>query len=190
MMSRLPNIRPEDMTAEQREIYAKFSSGDRVGSQSAFSLVHPDGGLIGPPSAWILSPPLARVFEQVGGAMRFALQLSERAREIALLLHAFDRDCDFEIYAHRKAGRAAGLTDDEIEGLASRTPPALNTIEEQAVFDATLSLLDHRRLNDEEYADAVAALGDRRLFELVSLIGHYDLVAMQLTVFELEPPTD
>ncbi|GGD44138.1 hypothetical protein GCM10010915_26630 [Microbacterium faecale] len=190
MTPRLPRISPEAMTAEQREIYAKFSSGDRVGSKSAFSLVHPDGGLIGPPSAWLLSPPLAHIFEQAGGAMRFALQLSERAREIALLLHAFERDCAFEIYAHRMAGRAAGLTDGEIEGLASRTPPALNTPEEHAVFHATLALLDHRRLNDDEYAEAVGALGERGLFELVSLIGHYDLVAMQLTVFELEPPTE
>ena len=190
MTARLPRIAPEDMTAEQREIYAKFDSGDRVGSKSAFSLVHPEGGLIGPPSAWLLSPPLAHIFEQAGGAMRFALQLSERAREIALLLHAFDRDCAFEIYAHRKAGRAAGLTDGEIEGLASRTPPSMETAEERAVFHTTLALLDRRRLNDGEYAVAVDVIGERRLFELVSLIGHYDLVALQLTVFELTPPEE
>jgi alkylhydroperoxidase family enzyme len=178
------------MTPEQLEIYAKFTSGDRVGSKSAFSLVDPEGGLIGPPRAWLLSPPLAHIFEQAGGAMRFALQLSDRAREIALLLHAFERDCAFEIHAHRMAGQAAGLTEDEIEGLAVRTPPALHTDEERAVFHTTIALLDHRRLNDDEYAGAVAALGERGLFELVSLIGHYDLVAMQLTVFGLEPPGD
>lgn len=190
MTVRLPRIMPEDMTAEQLEIYAKFTTGERAGSRSAFSLAHPDGGLVGPPSAWLLSPPLARVFEQAGGAMRFALQLPERAREIALLLHAFERDCAFEIYAHRKAGRAAGLTDDEIEGLAARKPPVPHSQEERVVFDTTIALLDHKRLDDDQYATAAACLGERKLFELVSLIGYYDMVATQLTVFGLEPPAD
>jgi hypothetical protein len=59
---RLARITPDDMTGEQAEIYAKFTGGKRAGA--AFSLVHPEGGLVGPPNAWLLSPPLARVFER------------------------------------------------------------------------------------------------------------------------------
>jgi 4-carboxymuconolactone decarboxylase len=190
MSERLPRIMPDEMTDEQAEIYAKFVSGKRAAPGSPFSLAHPDGGLTGPPNAWLLSPPLARVFEQAGGAMRYELQLSDRAREIAILLHAFSRDCPYELYAHRKAGRAAGLTDDEIEGLATRTAPAFESDEERSVFATTLALLDQKALSDAEYAAADAALGPRKLFELVALVGYYDMIATQLLVYGVKPPQD
>lgn len=188
MSERLARIAPEEMTTEQSEIYELFIGGKRAAPGSAFSLAHPDGGLVGPPNAWLLSPPLARVFEQAGGAMRFSLQLSDRSREIALLLHAFSRDCAFELHAHRLAGRAAGLADDEIEALATRTAPTFQSDEEAAVFAATLPLLDRKALDDTEYAAAVAVLGDRKLFELVSLVGYYDMIATQLNVYRVAAP--
>jgi alkylhydroperoxidase family enzyme len=186
MTERLSRIAPDAMTPEQAEIYARFTDGTRT--KSSFSLLHPEGGLIGPPNAWLLSPPLGRVFERVGWTMRYGLQLSERACEIAILLVAFHRDSPFELYAHRKAGRAAGLTETEIEGLATRTPPTFGSDEERQVFTATLALLDKQTLDDAEYAAAIAGLGERGLFELVALVGYYDQVATQLAVFRVEPP--
>jgi 4-carboxymuconolactone decarboxylase len=183
---RLSRITPDAMTPEQAEIYAIFTDGRRT--RAPFSLIHPEGGFIGPPNAWLLSPPLGRVFERVGWTMRYGLQLSDRACEIAILLVAFHRDSPFELYAHRKAGRAAGLTDTEIEGLATRTPPAFASDEERHVFTATLAILDKQNLDDAEYAAAVAGLGERGLFELVALVGYYDQVATQLAVFGVEPP--
>jgi 4-carboxymuconolactone decarboxylase len=185
---RLARILPDEMTPEQKEIYEKFVSGKRAAPGAAFSLAHPEGGLTGPPNAWLLSPPLAKVFEQLGGTIRYGLELSERACEIAILLQAFHLDSPFELYAHRRAGRAAGLSDAEIEGLATRTPPALGTDEERHAFDVTLAILDHRTLSDDEYRTAVAGLGERKLFELVALLGHYYMVALQLAVFDVQPP--
>ncbi|TWF80584.1 4-carboxymuconolactone decarboxylase [Pseudonocardia hierapolitana] len=188
MTERLSRIAPEAMTPEQAEIYARFTGGKRT--KSSFSLVHPEGGLIGPPNAWLLSPPLGRVFERIGWTMRYELQLSDRACEIAILLVAFHRESPFELYAHRKAGRAAGLTDTEIEGLATRTPPTFRSDEERTVFTTTLAILDHQNLDDAEYAAATATLGERGLFELVTLVGYYDQVATQLAIFGVEPPGD
>lgn len=184
-MSRLNRILPEDMTPEQLEIYEKFNSGERA--KSAFSLVHPEGGLIGPPAAWLLSPPLAEMFEHAGGTMRFRLSLTPRCIEIALLLHGYHRDCAFEIDAHRRAGAAAGLTEDDMDGLAMRKPPVFESEEERVVFQTTISLLDHRDLDDDQFAEAESVLGLRKLFELISLVGYYDLIAMQLEIFRIRP---
>jgi 4-carboxymuconolactone decarboxylase len=188
MTERLPRITPDTMTAEQAEIYAKFTGGKRAAPGSAFSLLHPDGGLIGPPNAWLLSPPLARVFERVGWAMRYELVLSDRSREIAILLQAFHLDSPFELYAHRQAGRAAGLSDAEIEGLATCTAPDFQDDEERAVFATTLAILDRGTLDDTEYKTAVGSLGERTLFELVALLSYYSMVATQLAVFGVTPP--
>jgi 4-carboxymuconolactone decarboxylase len=187
---RLSRITPDTMTPEQAEIYAKFTGGKRAAPGASFSLLHPEGGLIGPPNAWLLSPPLARVFERVGWTVRYDLELSDRACEIAILLVAFHRDSPFELYAHRRAGRAAGLTDTEIEGLATRTPPTFRSEEERHVFTTTPAILDRKTLDDTEYATAVAGLGQRKLFELVALVGYYDQVATQLAVFDVLPPDD
>jgi 4-carboxymuconolactone decarboxylase len=187
---RLARITPDVMTPEQAEVYARFTGGKRAAPAASFSLLHPDGGLIGPPNAWLLSPPLAQVFERVGWTMRYGLTLSDRACEIAILLVAFHRDSPFELYAHRKAGRAAGLTDAEIDGLATRTPPAFRSEEEQVVFTTAVAILDRGTLDDAEYAAAVDGLGERGLFELVALVGHYDQVATQLAVFGVEPPAE
>lgn len=190
MTARLARISPDEMTPEQHEIYAAFADGRRAAPGAAFSLVHPEGGLIGPPNAWLLSPALARGLESFGGALRFDLQLSARSREIAILLTAFHRESPFELYAHRMAGRAAGLTDEEIEGLATRTPPAFTSDEERAVFAAALALIDRRTLDDAEFAAATAVIGERGVLELVVLLGWYDSIATQLAVFGVVPPEE
>jgi 4-carboxymuconolactone decarboxylase len=188
MTERLARITPDAMTPGQTEVYAKFTGGKRTTPGSAFSLLHPEGGLIGPPNAWLLSPPLARAFEQVGYAMRYSLTLSDRSREIAILAQAFHLASPFELYAHRQAGRVAGLSEAEIEGLATRTAPDFQDDEERAVFAATLAILDRGTLGDAEYKAAAATLGERTLFELVALLSYYAMVATQLAVFEVQPP--
>jgi 4-carboxymuconolactone decarboxylase len=187
-VERLPRLREEEMSAAQREIYDRFRTGPRAAPDSPFTLLHPDGGLIGPPNAWLLSPAVGNVLEQLGGTMRYGLGLPGRCREIAILLVAYHRASAFELYAHRPAGRAAGLTEDEIEGLATEPGPDLPDPAERAVHAATRAMLRTGTLSDAEYADAVDALGASGLFELVVLIGYYQLVATQLAVFGVVPP--
>ena len=49
-----------------------------------------------------------------------------------------------------------------------------------------LALLARADLDDEEYADAVAALGERAVFELTTLVGYYATLALQLRVFRVD----
>lgn len=185
---RLSRLHPDDMSAEQRELYDKFATGRRAQPGNPFTLVHPDGGLTGPANAWLLSPPVGRALEHVGGTMRFELTLSARCREIAILLVAFRRDSAFELYAHRSAARAAGLRDAEIEALAVPPGPSFASSDERTVQTTTNALLANGTLDAAEYADAVASLGERGLLELVVLVGYYQLLATQLAVFGVEPP--
>jgi hypothetical protein len=187
---RLPRFREEEMSPAQREIYDRFRTGPRVAPDSPFTLLHPDGGLVGPPNAWLLSPTVGSVLEQLGGTVRYKLALPDRCREIAILLVAYHRASAFELYAHRPAGHAAGLTGDEIDGLAAEPGPDFPDGTERAVHAATRAMLRTGTLTDGEFAAAAAALGTSGLFELVVLIGYYQLVATQLAVFGVMPPTN
>ncbi|GGA71607.1 hypothetical protein GCM10011490_22900 [Pseudoclavibacter endophyticus] len=183
MNERFARILPEQMTPQQEEVYATFRGGP------ALAVPHPtEGGLSGPPGLWLLNPRLAQIFRSFSGALRSELGLSSRSKEIAVLLHAHHRASSFEVFAHRRAGMTAGLSEEEVEGLATRVPPAFATDEERSVFETTISLLDRQALDDAEYAAAVDVLGERRLFELVSLVGFYDMIATQLAVFGVKAP--
>lgn len=190
MTERLRRFREDEMSPAQREIYDRFRTGRRVAPDSPFTLLHPDGGLIGPPNAWLLNPAVGHGLEELAGAVRYDLTLSDRCREIAILLVGFHRASAFELFAHRLAGRAAGLTDDEIEGLGDEPGPAFADDAERAVAAATRAMLRTGTLGDDEFAAAVGVLGHRGLFDLVVLVGYYQLIATQMAVFGVEPPTD
>jgi 4-carboxymuconolactone decarboxylase len=188
MTKRFTSPAPAELTDQQQALYKLFATGKRAQPGSAFSLVDSDGRLQGPPAAWVLVPPVGHALEQLGGAMRYELTLEPRAREIAILMTGHQHRSPFELHAHTRAGAAAGLTPGDLAALAAGQPPGLSTGEERAVYAATRHILDAGTLDEAQYADAVAALGTGPLFELVTMIGYYGMLAVQLSVFALLPP--
>lgn len=187
-MPRVPQLELADMTAQQREFYDKYATGVRAAPGSAFPLVDPHGQLIGPPAVWVLSQPLGLALERFGYAIRYELTLSRRAQEIAILMVAQDRQSEFERFAHAQAGLKAGLTQDDLDALAAGEPPDLDTEEEWAVYETTRRILDTGSLDDGAYQAAADVLTAPRLFELVTLVGYYLMLATQLSVFDIQPP--
>ncbi|GID30706.1 carboxymuconolactone decarboxylase family protein [Paractinoplanes brasiliensis] len=185
---RIDDVDPAAMTAEQRELYDIYTSGPRIAPASPFSLVGDDGRLLGPPAIWIINPVFGRAMQQIGSAVRFGSQLPLRAREIAILLVGHHHKSPFELYAHERAGAAAGLTADDLAGLADRKEPAELSEVEACVFRTTVSVLDHGTLDDDEFRAAAGLLGEAGLLELVTLVGYYTTVAWQLAVFDVRPP--
>jgi 4-carboxymuconolactone decarboxylase len=181
---------PEEMSDGQRRLHRFFSTGPRADPSNPFRLVDDEGRLQGPPAIWLLSAPLGEALQRFGYSIRFELGLSARAQEIAILMVAHDRESPFELYAHTRAGAAAGLGEEDLAALADRGEPALHTAEERAVFETTRRLLERGTLKEDEYEAAAQTLTPGGLFELVTLVGYYEMVAAQLAVFGVEPPDD
>ena len=188
MTKRFTSPAPEEMTEEQLALYKLFATGRRAQPGSAFSLVDETGRLQGPPAAWVLAPPFGHGLEQLGGAVRFARTLPERASEIAILLVGHHHQSPFEVHAHTRAGAAAGLSQADLDALAAGRPPELTTEPEQVIYAVTRQVLASGTLDDATYARAVSVLGAAGLFELTTLIGWYTMLAFQLSVFGLLPP--
>lgn len=188
MTKRFTSPAPGEMTEEQLALYKLFATGKRAQPGTPFSLVDETGRLQGPPAAWVLAPPFGRALEQLGGAVRYERTLSARANEIAILLVAHHHRSPFELHAHTLAGRAAGLSAEDLDALAAGQPPALTTDEERTVYAVTRRLLAVSTLDDDEYAQAVSVLGTGGLLELTTIIGWYAMLAIQLSVFGLLPP--
>jgi 4-carboxymuconolactone decarboxylase len=177
------------MTAEQREFYESYTTGFRAAPTATFLLTDEAGHLIGPPSVWIFSQPLGRMLRDFGTAIRYHLHLSERAQEITILMVAHHHDSPFERFAHQQAGLKKGLTQDDIDALLAGKPPSLASDEERAVYEATRRILDAGTLDAGEYERYAAVLSVSHLFELVTLIGYYGMLATQLSVFDIQPPS-
>ncbi|MGI5289860.1 carboxymuconolactone decarboxylase family protein [Nonomuraea polychroma] len=181
--ARLSGLLPEELDEEQAELYRAIAGGPRAAGPQAFALADEQGRLRGPFNAMLLSPPVGLALQAVGTAVRYGSVLTPRIREMAILAVAAHWDSDFEREAHEAVGRTCGLTESELAALHEGRPLVLDDPAERAAIRAAVALAAAGELTDEEYAGAVAALGERGLFELTTLVGYYGTLAMQLRVF-------
>lgn len=131
----------------------------------------------------LLSPPLGGALQELGAAVRYRSVLSDRIREMAILVVAAHWGSRFEREAHEAVGRACGLTEAELAALREGRVPELADPAERTAVRTTAALAGAGTLTDAEYGEAVAALGERGLFELTTLVGYYATLALQLRVF-------
>ncbi len=183
---RLAKLAPESLGSEQREVYDAIAGGRRAQGPQLFRLVDDDGGLEGPFNAFLLQPRLGGALQAVGSAVRYETSLSDRAREIAILVVSQRWDSAFEWYAHEAVGRQVGITEAELAALREQRYEAFTGVE-QVVARTTHLLTVDGDLDDAAYAEAVAALGLPGLFELLTLVGYYAALALQLRVFRVRP---
>ena len=85
------------------------------------------------------------------------------------------------------AAREAGLEEKHIGALARGVvPPFKPHSKEAAIYAVSADLLLHKRVSANHYEDGVAALGEKGMVELVSLIGYYTYRTMTTNAFEVE----
>jgi 4-carboxymuconolactone decarboxylase len=187
MTSRLPPLLPPDLDADQRVVYDAVAGGRRAQGPQAFPLAGPDGALRGPFNAFLLAPAVGGPLQELGAAVRYRTALTDRAREIAVLVVAHARRSAFEQAAHEAVGRSVGLDDAELEALRENRFEAF-TGSEELVARAAHRLATAGDLDDAEYTEAVGVLGEAGVFELTTIVGYYALLALQLRVFRVDDP--
>ena len=189
---RLAVLSWDEMTAEQKDLYREILSGPRGQGPRAVPLASGAGGLAGPFNAMLYAPPVGHALQELGAAIRFRSELPPRIREMAILAVAQAWDSAYERASHEPIGREAGLTDEEIEALRGGADPGFADKQEQAAYAVVRALtgLDPNTadLDDEQYDTAVAALGERALVELSTLVGYYATLALQMRIFRVPAP--
>ncbi|QAY61714.1 carboxymuconolactone decarboxylase family protein [Microbacterium protaetiae] len=183
MSSRLPRLTPDALDAAQRTLYDAIAAGPRAQGAQHFDLTAADGSLRGPFNAMLFSPALGTALQEVGAAVRYRTSLSDRARELAILLVATRWNSAFERESHEAIGRAVGLTDSEIAATRNSDAAPFSGIE-HTVARTVLALLDGD-LDDAAWAAASRDLGTAAVVELTTLVGYYSTLALQLRVFRV-----
>lgn len=174
-MPRLAPLDLDSMTPEQRRVADAIVAGPR-------------GGIRGPFEAWLRSPGLCDPAQQLGEYCRFSTSLPNDLSEMAILLAGKHWRAQYEFWAHSRLALQAGLPDETVEAIRTGVAPAFRDERERALYELVTELFANRRVSDETYARAVAALGERGVVDVVGIIGYYSLVSMTLNVFEVALP--
>lgn len=129
-------------------------------------------------------PALTKAFLRFSNHLLFRSTLDPRLRELAILRIAHRRHCEYEWAHHAFIGKAEGLTDDDIAGVAQGT--AVDAFD-QIVLDAVDELDEQSRISDETWAALGDKLDDRQRMDLVFTVGGYGLMAMAYNTFGIAP---
>jgi 4-carboxymuconolactone decarboxylase len=133
----------------------------------------------------LLSPALGTALQELGLAVRFSSSLSPRARELAILIVAQHAKSDFEWRAHEAIGLTVGVTCDEIDAIRRGHIPMLDDEAESAVVLVAESLVTVSDLDDTTFTQCTKVLGVSGIFEMTTLVGYYQTLALQMRVFRV-----
>jgi 4-carboxymuconolactone decarboxylase len=189
-VGRLPWPTPTELDEPRRRLYEKIAAGPRASGPQVFELIDSEGRLHGPFNAMLVSPEVGDALQALGAAIRYRTFLTDRGREIAILVISVARRSEFEWYAHERVGRRVGLSDEELKVLADlgSAPPTFD-VYEAVVYETVLDLVRLGDLDDEAFERALEAVGLIELQELIALVGYYDLLALSLRVWRTPLPS-
>ena len=149
------------------------------------SLIETRGRLPGPNKIWVHNPKLAKVMGPLGAHFRTGYSLSEREREIAVVIINSKWHSIYPTNAHERAGKAAGLPAEKVEALLSGLPTSFDDKREQIVFEIATCLANSRWVPRGLYDRAVKALDHVGITDVITLMGHYCSVAMTLAFYDV-----
>jgi 4-carboxymuconolactone decarboxylase len=172
---RIPRLEPSALDDDQRSLYDAIAGGRRAQGPQLFRLADSEGRLEGPFNAFLLQPRLGSALQALGSSVRYDTALDDRCREIAILVVAAHWRSAFEWYE----ADLAAVRDGHYAALAGR---------EAVVARTVAALVARGDLDDTEYREAAGQVGAAGMFELLTLVGYYATLALQLRVFRVPPP--
>jgi 4-carboxymuconolactone decarboxylase len=187
--ARLAPLTPARLDDDARSLYDAVLESPRGQGPARRIILRDDGSLTGPFDAWLRTPELGRHLERVGMAFRTHTELSDAAREVAVLVVAQAWGADFEWWVHSLVARRHGVSEAVIDAIGHGKPPDFDDADCKAAYQVATELVHRRRLEPETLERARATLGERALVEVVTLVGFYQLVSGVLESFRPPPPS-
>jgi alkylhydroperoxidase family enzyme len=137
-------------------------------------------------ATFVRHPRLFKRWAAFGGQLLMAGRLPGRHRELLVLRTAHNTDAPYEWTQHVAIGKAAGLTDEEIERVTKGPDAGGWEPFERTLLVAADELHDHSRISDGTWAELAAGYDEQQLIEVCMLVGNYHLVAFTLNSLGVE----
>ena len=147
----------------------------------------------GPPNIFTTlgqHPRLFRVWLRYSAQLMPFGKLPRRDTELVILRVAWKCRSAYEWQQHVPIGLRAGLTPEEVGGLADNPPANSFTERQRALIAASDELLTQRALSDTTWNALQATLNNRDAIELCLLIGNYQGLASAIGGLGIQPEHD
>ena len=152
-MARTPTVTRDQVPEKYREAF------DHEVAISQSAMVN------GPGSVMINSPEMRKRANHLVFYFRQESELPQKIQELAMILTAREKDCQYIWFAHAAGARQEGISDEFVDALRDKKPlPKLPT-EEQIVVDGAMLLT-----------------------ELTTMMGYYSMLALNVNAFEVDRP--
>jgi 4-carboxymuconolactone decarboxylase len=174
---RYSEIPVDQMTAEQKEGYRSLVEGPR-------------GRLPGPYKVWVHNPRLLRAAAPLGEHFTPGKSsLSEREREIAVIVITSKWHSAYPAAAHEKRGKEVGLPAPAVEAMMAGLPASFADLRELVVYELATTLANGRLVSQGLHDRAVKALGHESITDVVALMGYYTAVSLTMNVYAVPAGT-
>ena len=173
---RYAEIPYDRMTPEQQEGYR--------------SLIESRGALGGPNKILVHNPKLAKVAGPFGAHFRTGYSLSEREREIAVVIINSKWHSIYPTNAHERAGKRAGLPADKVEAMLSGLPTSFSDKREQVVYEMAICLANSRWVAKGNLRPRGRGARPCRHHRCDLPDGHYTSVSMILAFYDVPANTE
>jgi 4-carboxymuconolactone decarboxylase len=161
----------DKMTAAQREGYSYLMDGPR-------------GRLPGPYKVWVHNPKLVHAADPLGQHFTpGASSLTEREREIAVVVITTKWNSDYPNAAHEKRGKEVGLPAASVEAIIGGLPTSFSDAREQMVYEVSMALANNRIVPNGVYDRAVSVLGHESITDMIVLMGYYTAVSLTMNFY-------
>jgi 4-carboxymuconolactone decarboxylase len=174
---RYAEIPLDKMTPEQREGYRYLVDGPR-------------GRLPGPYKVWVHNPKLVHAAAPIGQHFTPGQSsLSEREREIAVLVITSGWHSAYPTAAHEKRGTEVGLPVAAVEAIIAGLPASFTDVREQVVYEMAMALAGGRLVSQGLHDRAVKALGHESITDVIVLMGYYTAVSLTMNFYAVPAGT-
>jgi 4-carboxymuconolactone decarboxylase len=161
----------DEMTKEQQDGYRFLVEGPR-------------GRLPGPYKVWVHNPKLVHAAAPLGQHFTPGQSsLSEREREIAVVLITNKWHSAYPAAAHEKRGKEVGQPAAAVEAMMAGLPASFPDAREQAVYEVAMALANGRLVSQGLYDRAVKVLGHESITDIVVLMGYYTAVSLTMNFY-------
>jgi 4-carboxymuconolactone decarboxylase len=132
------------------------------------------------------APAIAPKFLRMGRAILRESALDPKLREIAILRVNFLSGDKYDLHHHARAGRNAGLGEEQISALANETFDVPWSPVERLVIRYADEVVRNVKASDQVFNALLEHLDHQRMAELTLTIGFYMLAGRFLENFEVE----
>ncbi|HUD58074.1 MAG TPA: hypothetical protein VMQ99_01105 [Acetobacteraceae bacterium] len=168
---RYAEIAVDRMTPEQQEGFRYLVDGPR-------------GRLPGPYKVWVHNPKLLHAAAPLGQHFTPGQSsLSEREREIAVVVITSKWHSAYPNNAHEKRGKEVGLPAAAVEAIITGLPTSFDDAREQVVYEVAMALAGERLVPQGLYDRAVGVLGHEGITDVIVLMGYYTSVSLTMNFY-------